>query len=471
MPPALVAIGALQLAGYFAFAHVAVAWVPAGRTAILANTTTIWIVPLSLVFLHERIPPRRWAAAGIGLAGVVVLMSPWAIDWTSPQVLIGHGFLLMASLCWSVAIVVTRVARPSLSMFELLPWCFGLASLLLLPLVLWEAPHGTLGDAAGMLVALAYIGLVAGPLGTWCVVEATAKLPAMVSSVGFLTTPAVSLLLANLLLGEQITADLLAGLGVDHRRRGDRRVSGRRVADVVCGAGWKGEAPMILHTIEAGQGPPVALLHGLFGSARNLGVVQRALAPRFRVLALDLRNHGASPHAAAMDYPAMAADVLETLDQRAALPAALVGHSMGGKAAMMAALTQPDQVSRLVVADIAPVAYEHHNARDRRCAGGGAAVARADARRRRRRAGRGGAGCGAARVPAAEPGAWRASGLAHRAARDRRGDADDRGLGRARGRGVSRPDAVRRRRGVGLCRGRSIARRSARCFPPRGSSR
>lgn len=119
---------------------------------------------------------------------------------------------------------------------------------------------------------------------------------------------------------------------------------------------------MILHTIESGQGPPVALLHGLFGSARNLGVVQRALAPRFRVLAMDMRNHGASAHAAAMDYPAMAADVLETLDQRAALPAALVGHSMGGKAAMMAALLHADQVTRLVVADIAPVAYEHHNA-------------------------------------------------------------------------------------------------------------
>ena len=119
---------------------------------------------------------------------------------------------------------------------------------------------------------------------------------------------------------------------------------------------------MILHTVEAGEGSPVALLHGLFGAARNLGVVQRALASRFRVLAMDMRNHGASPHAAAMSYPDMAADVLETLDQRAALPAVLVGHSMGGKAAMMAALTQPDSVSRLVVADIAPVPYEHHNA-------------------------------------------------------------------------------------------------------------
>lgn len=209
--PALFAIGALQLAGYFAFAHVAVAWVPAGRTAILANTTTIWIVPLSLVFLHERIPLRRWLAAAIGLAGVTVLMSPWAIDWTAPPILIGHLFLLLAGLCWSVAIIVVRAARPSLSLFELLPWCFGLASLLLLPLVLLEAPLGTLGTQPACWLALAYIGLVAGPIGTWCIVEATAKLPTMVSSIGFLTTPAVSLLLANLLLGEAITTDLLAG--------------------------------------------------------------------------------------------------------------------------------------------------------------------------------------------------------------------------------------------------------------------
>ena len=79
---------------------------PAGRTAILANTTTIWVVPLSLIVLHEHIPPRRWLAAGFGLAGVVVLMSPWAIDWSSRNVLVGHGFLLGAALSWSVAIIV-----------------------------------------------------------------------------------------------------------------------------------------------------------------------------------------------------------------------------------------------------------------------------------------------------------------------------------------------------------------------------
>jgi esterase len=117
---------------------------------------------------------------------------------------------------------------------------------------------------------------------------------------------------------------------------------------------------LILNVVEAGEGSPVALLHGLFGAAQNLRDLQRRLAVRHRVLALDLRNHGASPHAAGMDYAIMAADVMETLANHDALPAALLGHSMGGKVAMQAALAEPERVARLVVADIAPVAYPPH---------------------------------------------------------------------------------------------------------------
>jgi O-acetylserine/cysteine efflux transporter len=209
--PAILAVGGLQLGAYFALAHEAVAWVPAGRTAILANTTTIWVVPLSLIFLREVIPARRWLAAGLGLAGVGVLINPLAIDWSSRDVIVGHIFLLGAALSWSIAIIVTRAARPSLSMFALLPWCFLVGSLVLAPMIWWHAPQGTLGDRPASWWALGYIGLIAGPLGTWCVMEATAKLPTLVSSVGFLTTPAVSLILANVFLGEPFTPDLLVG--------------------------------------------------------------------------------------------------------------------------------------------------------------------------------------------------------------------------------------------------------------------
>ncbi len=116
---------------------------------------------------------------------------------------------------------------------------------------------------------------------------------------------------------------------------------------------------MILHAVERGTGPPVALLHGLYGQAVNFATVQRRLAARGRVIALDLRNHGASPHAPGMSYRAMAADVVATLRARNALPATLIGHSMGGKVAMCAALTAPAAVARLLVADIAPVPYDH----------------------------------------------------------------------------------------------------------------
>jgi esterase len=121
---------------------------------------------------------------------------------------------------------------------------------------------------------------------------------------------------------------------------------------------WRTET-VILHAVERGEGAPVALLHGLYGQSGNFATVQRRLAEGRRVIALDLRNHGASPHAPSMSYQDMAEDVLETLRALGALPAALIGHSMGGKVAMLAALSAPAAVSRLLVVDIAPVAYDH----------------------------------------------------------------------------------------------------------------
>ena len=119
---------------------------------------------------------------------------------------------------------------------------------------------------------------------------------------------------------------------------------------------------LLLNIRELGSGPPLVLLHGLFGMARNLGGIARAMAGTHRVIALDLRNHGASPHASPMDYPAMAADVLHTLEHFGALPAAIMGHSMGGKVAMQLALTHQAAISSLLISDIAPVKYPSRNA-------------------------------------------------------------------------------------------------------------
>jgi pimeloyl-ACP methyl ester carboxylesterase len=110
---------------------------------------------------------------------------------------------------------------------------------------------------------------------------------------------------------------------------------------------------------EIGSGPAVVILHGLFGSARNWQSIARRLSTTHRVLAVDLRNHGASPWDRSMTYPDMAADVAAFVEERSLGAPAVVGHSMGGKVAMVLALGRPALVDRLVVVDIAPVEYRH----------------------------------------------------------------------------------------------------------------
>ncbi len=104
--------------------------------------------------------------------------------------------------------------------------------------------------------------------------------------------------------------------------------------------------------------PPLVIAHGLYGSARNWGVIARRLSDERQVIAVDMRNHAYSfwdPH---HDYPDLAQDLAEVVDSLGG-QADVVGHSMGGKAAMMLALRHSSLVRKLVVADIAPVAYSH----------------------------------------------------------------------------------------------------------------
>ena len=105
-------------------------------------------------------------------------------------------------------------------------------------------------------------------------------------------------------------------------------------------------------------GLPVLMAHGLFGQGRNLGALARRLAEGRRVISLDMRNHGDSFHDPDHSYAALAGDLADAIADLGGC-ADLVGHSMGGKAAMMLALTRPRMVRKLAVLDIAPVAYGH----------------------------------------------------------------------------------------------------------------
>ena len=116
---------------------------------------------------------------------------------------------------------------------------------------------------------------------------------------------------------------------------------------------------MVLHHTDLGGTgkPPMIVLHGMLGSSRNWLSTGRDLAKHFHVFAVDARNHGKSPHAAEMSYEVMVDDLIAWMDAQGLAKAVIVGHSMGGKTAMLLACRHPGRVERLVVGDIAPKDY------------------------------------------------------------------------------------------------------------------
>ncbi len=207
--PSVFALGFLQLGAFFVLAHAAVAMVEAGRTAIISAVVTYWLIPLSVLVLGEKVPAHRWVAAGLGLAGVAALAGPWAVDWTDRTELLGHVMLVAAALFWTLAIVTTRKWPPPTPVFELLPWCFGLATLLILPFALVLEPRG--GIFGPSWPFMLYIGLIVAPIGTWCVIEVGRRLPGAVASVAFLLVPAFGVLVSTLWLGEPLGWDMALG--------------------------------------------------------------------------------------------------------------------------------------------------------------------------------------------------------------------------------------------------------------------
>jgi len=118
---------------------------------------------------------------------------------------------------------------------------------------------------------------------------------------------------------------------------------------------------MKLHYQISGSGSPLIILHGLFGTLENWGSQITTLSQQHQVIAVDLRNHGQSPHSNTMDYPLMAQDVIELMNSLKIKTANIIGHSMGGKVAMQIALNYADYVNRLIIVDISPVNYNAHH--------------------------------------------------------------------------------------------------------------
>jgi drug/metabolite transporter (DMT)-like permease len=209
--PIVLSVGAFQLTLFFAFANLGVQSVPPGRSGVLAYTTMLWLVPLSLL-AGEPVGRRGITGALLGLLGIVVLIDPWRFDWSDRAVVDGHAWLLLAGFSWAIALLHARRHRWRLQPLDVLPWQMSVATILLWILALIVEPQGHLDlGAANLWIALGYIGVFAGPTGTWAAVSVARALPPVTGSLGMLGVPLLGIASSAALLGEEITTSLLCG--------------------------------------------------------------------------------------------------------------------------------------------------------------------------------------------------------------------------------------------------------------------
>ncbi|WNW09935.1 DMT family transporter [Pseudomonas sp. DTU_2021_1001937_2_SI_NGA_ILE_001] len=210
--PLILSVGLLQMLTFTVLGAMAMTQVPAGRSAVLAYTTPLWVTPLAVSFFGERLSRRQLAGTLLGGIGVGVLFNPLTLDWHDSALLKANLMLIAASLCWALCILHMRHSRPAASAYQLAPWQMLTATVPLLGLAYaLEGPFTGDGSAT-----LWQIMLFMGPLATafcFCAVNAASMwLSSTSMSTAMLGVPVVGLLMSVAFMGEQLTWPLLAGV-------------------------------------------------------------------------------------------------------------------------------------------------------------------------------------------------------------------------------------------------------------------
>jgi drug/metabolite transporter (DMT)-like permease len=210
--PIILTVGGVMLGLYAVIFQTALQFVHAGRATLLGYTTAIFVTPVAVLFLSEKLPPLKLFGLIAGSVGLLILFIPAEFDWTDRDVLIGNGMLLLCVLMWSAVIVHLRMHPNVTDTLGLVPWYMVVSGTVALvsALIFEGLPDFDLTWAA--VGILAYAGMVGTGIGNWGVTTTLMYLPATTSTVGLLGVPVVALILSVLFLGEELTVSLGAGL-------------------------------------------------------------------------------------------------------------------------------------------------------------------------------------------------------------------------------------------------------------------
>jgi drug/metabolite transporter (DMT)-like permease len=212
--PVVISVGAVQIAVTLALIHFSLQFVDAGRSVILAYTSPLWVTPLAVMLLDERLSTAKVAGLVLGLGGVAVLFNPLSFDFADRPALIGNGLLLLTSMTWARVIIYIRGYRWQVSPLVLMPWQMLLGGVILSGLALWFEGGEPVRWTPTLIAVLAYNGPVASAFCFWAYVTIARALPAISTSLGSLGVPVAGMLSAAVFLGEALSATNVGGLAL-----------------------------------------------------------------------------------------------------------------------------------------------------------------------------------------------------------------------------------------------------------------
>lgn len=207
--PAIIVIGIFHMAIFGAFMAIGLQYVSVGRSAVLAYTTPLWVIPGAIWILHEPINPLRMFGVVLGIIGTLILFNPLAMDWNNTNEIIGNGLLLLAAISWAATILFIKAYEWRSTPFQLTFWQNSLAAVLLfvVAIALEGIPQITLTPT--LALQCAYSGLLATAIGFWIMTVVNRHLPAVVTSLVLLAAPVIGIVSSQVILGERIDISLI----------------------------------------------------------------------------------------------------------------------------------------------------------------------------------------------------------------------------------------------------------------------
>jgi drug/metabolite transporter (DMT)-like permease len=213
--PIIVVLGAFQSALMMGLLTVGVGIVGAGRSAILAYTMPIWMIPGAALLLHERASRAQLVGLLFGVIGIVALFNPLEFDWSDRRVILGNAAVLACAMAWSFALLRVRGHVWRMAPMQIMPFQTLLGGLLLLPFAAWfEGSVPRVARSWAFLLSFSYVSIAATFVAFWLVVEAARRLPAARMSLGQLATPVIGVAASALWLGERLSTGSVIGLAL-----------------------------------------------------------------------------------------------------------------------------------------------------------------------------------------------------------------------------------------------------------------